>query len=864
MTVLLERENSLDQLDAALRETSQGSGRIVLVYGEAGIGKTSLVDRFIELRRRGCRTLRGRCDSLFTPQPLGPLYDMAADLPRELRELLQSAADRLILFGGFLRALQDSPDPTIVIVEDVHWADAATLDLLKHVGRRLEGVRALVILTYRDDEIDRRHPLWSLLGNLPPSMVRRLLLLPLSEAAVAILAGDPRRAREIHALSGGNPFFVTELLAGSGDTVPPTIRESTLARAQQLSPAARTVLDFCSVVPTYTDLWLLQATINPASAYLDECARTGLLIVEGDIVRFRHELARQAVESALPASSAQTLHARILEALLARGEDRIPLACIVHHAAGAQDATAVRRYAPAAARQAASLGAHREAAAHYATVLRYADPADAAAHASLFESYAYECYVTGQIDAAIEAQTAALRIRQQLQDRVKEGDNLRWLSRLNWFLCRHAEALQRAKDAIEVLETLPPGPGLAMAYSNRSQAHMLEGDNREAVDWGNRALGLAEQLSLGDVRIHALNNIGTAQLQCNDQQGWKNLKQSLQLALEHDLHEHACRAYCNLSWESVLYRDYPRANRYFEAGLTYTLERDLDFWHGYILGARARVHLEQGRWQQATAEAEAILRSSRLPVQRFDPLLVLGLVRLRRGDPGGDELLDEARDMASPIGAALRIGLLQAARAEAAWLRGQKDLCREEASVGYEWAARKGEAHLAEQLAFWLWRAGGAPNIQTSITPYAHQLRGDPTTAAAEWQRLGCPYEEALALADGDSFGRLRALALLDQLGATRVSASLRRGLRAQGVRKIPRGARPTTRQNPAGLTLREMEVLKLLAGDLSNRRIAEQLCISVKTVDQHVSSVLAKLEVESREQAVTQAVERGLIAQDR
>jgi DNA-binding CsgD family transcriptional regulator len=294
------------------------------------------------------------------------------------------------------------------------------------------------------------------------------------------------------------------------------------------------------------------------------------------------------------------------------------------------------------------------------------------------------------------------------------------------------------------------------------------------------------------------------------------------------------------------------------------MERDLDSWNEYMLGARARAHLERGLWQQATADAETVLQASRVPIQRISPLLVLGLVRVRRGDPGGEDLLDEARDLALPTSAAMRIGPMAAARAEAAWLRGRNDLCCEEARLGYDMALRKSDARLAGQLAFWLWRAGGAPEVpDRPATPFEHQIRGDWRRAGADWQRLGCPYEEALALADGDSFARLRSLAILDQLGATRVAALLRRGLRAEGFRQIPRGARPATKRNPAGLTVREMDILRLLAHGLSNRRIAAHLCISAKTVDHHVSAVLAKLDVDSREQAAAQAIARGLLVQN-
>jgi len=863
--LLLERDDQLDSLDQALRDAVAGEGRIALVSGEAGIGKTSLVERFSELRRNSAQVLWGRCESLFTPQPLGALHDIADQLPGELRELLRDTINRQAIFGSFLQTLQHSAAPLIVVFEDVHWADAATLDLLKYLGRRWKGVRALLVLTYRDDEIDRTHPLWSVLGSLPAEMVRRFLLPPLSEAAVAALAGSTgRAARQVHALSGGNPFFVAELLASADQAVPPTIRDATLARAVRLSSAARAVLEVCAVVPNRIDRWLLAATLEAPAGAIDECARTGLLAVEPDAVRFRHELARLSVESTLPAAHAESLHGRILRALLDRGFDAAAMARIVHHAANARDGAAVRKYAPVAAQHAARLGAHCQAFTHYATALDFTDSRDVDARAPLFESRAYEAYLTGEIETAVALRQEALALRRQQRRVAEEGDNLRWLSRLNWFLGRRAEAIERAKDSIRALETLPPGPEIAMAYSNCAQLYMLSDEHEKAIDWGMRALELADRLSLTEVQIHALNNVGTAQLCAGDPVGWTNLERSLQLAQQHDMHEHVARAYTNLSWQSIADRDYARAARFLDAGLSYTGDRDLDSWSLYMLGARARLQLEQGHWSQAAEDAEAVLRASRAAMLRITPLLALGLVRLRRGDSGGNDLLDEARELALGTDEVMRVGPMAAARAEAAWLDGRKEDCRKEVSAAYELALSHGDRRLIAQLGYWLWRAGGTPQARPAPgDPFELQMQGEWQAAAAEWARLGCPYEEALALADGDSIAKLRALAILDQLGAAPAAAILRRGLRADGVQRIPRGARPATKRNPAGLTAREMDILRQLAGGLSNREIGRRLSISAKTVDHHVSAVLAKLEAGSRDEAVARAIARGVIGKD-
>jgi DNA-binding CsgD family transcriptional regulator/Tfp pilus assembly protein PilF len=863
--LLLERDDQLDSLDRALRQAAAGAGQIALVSGEAGIGKTSLVERFAELRRNLAQVLWGRCESLFTPQPLGALHDIADQLPGELRDLLRDTINRQAIFGSFLNTLQHSAAPLIVVFEDVHWADAATLDLLKFLGRRWKGVRALLVLTYRDDEIDRTHPLWSVLGTLPAEMVRRLSLPPLSEAAVAALAaGSSRRAaREVHALTHGNPFFVVELLASADQGVPATIRDATLARAVHLSPPARAVLEVCAVAPNRIDRWLLDATLDAPAAAIDECARSGLLVVEPDAVRFRHELARLSVEAALPAVHAESLHGRILRALLDRGLDVTAPARIVHHALNARDGAAVCKYAPLAARHAARLGAHCQAFTHYGTALQFTDPTDIDTRVRLIERRAYESYLTGEIETAVALRQEALALRRRQGRAAKEGDNLRWLSRLAWFLGQHGTAMAQAKESIQVLEALPPGPELAMAYSNRAQLHMLADEHDEAISWARRALSLADGLSLTEVEIHALNNLGTAQLQAGEPSGWENLERSLHLALQHDMHEHVGRAYTNLSWQSVSGRDYGRAAQAFEAGISYCTERELDSWTLYMLGARARFHVEQGRWDQAVEDAEAVLRSSRTAMLRITPLLALGLVRIRRGDSGGNDLLDEARALALAAGEVMRVGPMAAARAEAAWLRGSKDECLKEASAGFELALRHCDRRLMGQLSFWIWRVGGTPPYRPAASdPFELQIAGEWPAAAAQWERLGCPYEEALALAEGDGDAKLRALAILDRLGAPATAAMLRRSLRADGVRHIPRGARPATKRNPAGLTVRELDILRQLAGGFSNREIGQRLSISAKTVDHHVSAVLAKLEAGSREEAVSRAIARGFIGE--
>ena len=188
---LLERDACLDELARVLQDAASGEGRVALVSGEAGIGKTALVAWFTRERRGAVRVLWGACDALFTPRPLGPLHDMAMQTQGNLPALLNANANRTTIFSAVLSELQGCP--TIAVFEDVHWADEATLDLLRFLGRRSARTSALLVMTYRDDELGLRHPLRSVLGDLAPLPTTcRLLLQPLTEAAVRTLVGAAR------------------------------------------------------------------------------------------------------------------------------------------------------------------------------------------------------------------------------------------------------------------------------------------------------------------------------------------------------------------------------------------------------------------------------------------------------------------------------------------------------------------------------------------------------------------------------------------------------------------------------------------------------------------------------------------------
>lgn len=836
--LLLERDAFLADLVRAAGDAREGRGIAIALGGEAGIGKTTLVTR-LAAEVAPMRVLWSGCEALFTPRPLGPLYDLAGELGGEVDALLAGDRQRERLFPAVLAAAGAAP--ALLVVEDVHWADHATLDLLKYLVRRIARVPLLLVITYRDDEVAADHPLITLLGET--TRARRLSLPRLSPAAVAALA-QGRDAQAVYALTGGNPFYVTELLGSGSEGVPPTVRDAVLARAAKLSPAARAIVEAASAVPGKAERWLVEA-ISPADeASMVEATTSGIVSLQHDAFVFRHELGRRAIEDSLPAIRRQSLHAAILSLLQQRGG--VSFARLTHHAAEANDVEAIRRLAPLAAEEAIRADAHREAAVHYRRFLAHVT--DDRERAEVLEKLSYECYLTQQEEEALAHRRASLAIWRRLGERLREGDALRWISRLQWFGGRNAEAHQAAAEAIAVLETLPPGPELAMAWSNRAQLHMLAQETGDAVAWGTRAIALAKELGDDAILAHALNNVGTAESLAGRDEGDAKLDESLRISLERGYQEHAARAYTNIGSGAVRALDYARAARALDDGIAYSTDRDLDAWRMYMLAWRARLRLERGDWGGAADDAHLVLAFRGGPaVSRIPALAVLGTIRVRRGDPGAMALLDEARELAWRTREIQRMAPVAAARAEAAWLRGDLSAIVDEAREAFEVIMTVDREEWARgELALLLWRAGALEKAPGAIAePYAMQIAGDWRGAADRWQSLGRPWEAAVALADSSNADDLRnALTILERLGDRALSPRIAARLPQQ------RGPRASTRRNPHGLTAREMEILELIADGLRNNDIAERLFVSPKTVDHHVSAVLAKLGARTRGEA--------------
>ena len=856
---LLERQDQLTEIERRLQEARAGSGKLVLVAGEAGVGKSSLVERFVAEHARDTRALWGACDALATPRALGPVQEVAAQLPSIASSIARADEARDPLFRALLAELARPERVSIVVLEDLHWADEATVDFFRFIGRRIQRTSALFIATYRDDELSMTHPVRLALGELTGEHVIRLHLAPLSREAVEELAKDSGRdAALLYQVTGGNPFFVREALASPGKQVPETVRDAVIARLTRRSAAAREVAELVSMSPVKTEPWLIESVLGQRQAAVDEAIAGGLLLMYGEALGFRHELARLAVHSTLAPEHARALHQRVLHALVEHGAD---LTQLVHHAALANNAGAVLEFAPLAGKEASRLGAHREAAAHFGTALRYSASLSGASRAELFELHARECSFSNQTTAAIASGTRAVALWRQGGDIEAQARVLTLLSQEHRTAGAKAPADECVASAIALLEALPPSANLAMAYSVRSLLATHRGWDREALEFGRRALALAREFGDHATESHALCNIGAAMLGTGDRGGYEPLDRSLVLALDHNLEELAARAYRTLAFYAALVHDFSRAERMFREGVTYCEERGLFQHSAYMRSYYTAAELERGDWTEAARMAAELLRSGDISsVQRIPALITLALIRVRRGDPGADELLDEAFAFARPTSELNRIGSLAAARAEQAWYRGDLERVTREAAVGLDEVRGHTAPWIKGELLFWQSRAQTVGSIPDDIAePYRLMIAGEWRAAASAWESIGMPYERALALVEGPEEALREALTTLDALGAGPLAAIVRRRLRERGVRGIPRGPNETTRANPAGLTGKELEVLALIAQGWTNSQLARRLHRSPKTVDHHVSAILEKLGVHSRAEAVAAAFALGI-----
>jgi DNA-binding CsgD family transcriptional regulator/tetratricopeptide (TPR) repeat protein len=857
---LLERDAQLGILAAAVVEAAEGRGSTALIAGEAGIGKTSLVRAMADRVQDEARVLMAACDDLVASRTLGPLHDAAAGTSGPLAAALSDDGPVDRVFAALLEELAEER-PTVLVVEDVHWADDATLDVLGYAARRMEAVGAVLVLTMRD-ELDPRHPLHRLLGALTGSPVHRIELSPLSPEAVQALAtGTGRDPAAVHALTGGNPFFVTETLAAPRDEVPVSVKDAVLARLRGLDAECREALERLSVVPSHVPPDLATVLLGESLSALPAAELAGVIEGRADGLGFRHELARRAIESSLPVTRVRLLNQAVVEAL--RGQDRPERARLMHHAVAAGDVDTMLAVGPEAAREAARAGAHRQALAHLEAVVPYAARLSPAEQAAVLDDYAWELYNAARFREAVRVGSAAAELYAGLGSPVALGLCLVRVSR-HWFMAGETDAAEEcAERAVRILEAAGDDAALAQATLYQGAILALAEDPEQAGAVLRRAGQLARRSQRMDLAVLCLNYIGIARVEAGDGGGLEEVRESINLALAGRHHEEAARGYTNLA-ELLL-----RAGRLDELeacvrdGLAFCHERG--FWsHAYNLEVhRCLLLLRRGDWDGAEAGLRGVVDAVDDPGMLFAYSVPwLGRLLARRGDPVADGMLAAAWEQAQRHRLVLGLAYAGIARVEWAWIAGELECAEQVAAVLLPRMAHPGAAPFRGELLRYLARAGLRVEPFDDCPPaWVAGLKGDWRAAAEAWREAGDPYEMALELAEsGDAEAMGEALRTLESLRAEPTAFALRQRLRRMGA-PVPRGPRAQTRANPAGLTPRQLAVLELLHAGLTNAQIADRLVLSVRTVDHHVAAVLDKLGVRSRREAAAAAEELGVEA---
>ncbi len=782
---LLERGDEWDLLSrTAASVLRTGAGMVVTVTGEAGSGKSSLVRAFLDSVDDRFVTAVGGCDDLLAPVSLSPLRDMVDALP-ELGPLLAVDPRPVDIFGALLRSLAAAP--TVLLLEDVHWADDVTLDAIRYLSRRVDGVACMFLLTFRDEEVDLTHPLRRILGGLNGPSLRRIELKPLSVAAVRRLAGvTPVDAIAIHRVTSGNPFFVTEILEAPDGEVPATVRDAVLARVGRLPAPVRRFVQRLAVVPSRAERWLAESIADGDPDVVLEAERSRVVNGEAQHVAFRHELARRAVLTSLTVGEVVQANRVVLDALL--GCPDAEPARVVHHAVAAARIEVVLRFGPVAAAAAERAGAHRQAAETLRVVLRFADRLDAATRAGLLTRRAYSLYVVNEYETAMLVADSAVAAAETAQVPVLVSDALVVLSRIALFARGPTTARRAAGRAVEVLETsgtVTDDARLAVALSELARTHsnlvtvgIVSQPSTEALEHARRALTLCERIDRDDLRAQAMCYLGSARLALGDPGGSDDLDRALELSEAATQAETRVRCYVNAAGSAYRAGRSAEANRLVSAGLR--LAADTEFAAGeYRLRlTSAAVSGSTGDWDRAIVILRELAASRGSPgVMALFASSMLARLLARRGDVESLEVLAKAMDQPIVETDSGVAGPLAAALIEVGWLTGTLSSVPALVTSTLASAAAGGNSAVLGELSGYLRRAGFEIDPVTDAPgPWAPSLRGDRAAAAAAWGRLGDVYEQAVELAgSADDDCRERGLASLDRLGATATISAMSR-----------------------------------------------------------------------------------------
>jgi DNA-binding CsgD family transcriptional regulator len=855
---LTERDNFLALMHSRFQKTS-GEGHCLFVTGEAGIGKSALIKVFLKQVEDKSVQFTGACDFLFTPRPLAPLYDLALQIFDDWDEKIFSISSRAELFTRFVKEFSHPQKPVVGVFEDVHWADEATLDFIKFLARRISSIKCLFILSWRDEEINQQHQLRNVTGEISSDNFTRLELTPLSREAVYQLAAKKSYdAEEIYSISEGIPFYVNEILSCDSDGVPANIKDSVLSAYNRQEEKVKEAWQLFSVIPDGLELDRLILIDESFHEGISASLAKNILIIKNDKIFFKHELYRRTIEDSLSPFQRIALNKRILSIFLKTFIEKNEIERILHYAKNSNDNELVLKYAPIAAFKASSVGAHLQASRLFFTAIQYSDKKENEHLVQLYESYAYECYLTNQIKRAIHYTGEALLIHRKKNEKEKIGNSLWFLSRLWWFEGNSEQAVSYARQSIKVLEDQPSSKAKAMAYSNMSHLKMTSDQTDECISWGKKAIKICREINDKETFAHALNCMGSTFMldKATCQKGIELLRRSFRISWKNSFHEQVARAYTALGTNLVTLKKYDTAKKILQKGINYCEEMDLDSLKFYMRGWKCRLYHETGNWKEASQLGENLINQNLFPISKIGALVVVATIKMRIGEKDALPLLEEAKKLAFETKELQRTIPVLIALLEYEWITGISFIDASSLEKMVRHYLRFNRLSYKSRLYFWL-RKLQKEYISFNETEKSRNRYYPPVTVqeSVYWQKCGCAYEQALALFEGNEEQKRTALQILQKSGATAICGKLKMEMRSLGIKKIPRGLRESTKTNPAKLTNRELDVLQLLQKSIHNKDIAETLFISSKTVDHHVSSILFKLDVNSRSNAVSEAL---------
>jgi DNA-binding NarL/FixJ family response regulator len=930
--VLVGRDTYLALVEARLAGAAAGVGQLLFVAGEAGIGKTRLLGSAARrAQASGFTVARGAAFPGDTQSLAGLLLDLSSDLTSaadpalsdlgqrltsRVREIPTGAGDahhrrRLLVQDLADMIVTAEPGtPVLLVLEDLHWADDLSLDVLGHLAGRLGTRPMLVTGAYRSDELYPQLPMRNLRARLLGQRLAEEVRLPrlgLDQTATMTSAtlGRPVPAQvvaAIHERSDGIPLHVEEFLAAIDEgaltpesgaavqaaSVPDTLGDAVLSRAQLLTTLAHDVASAAAVIGRSFDFDLLTAVTeagpDEVAGALRELQDAYLVLPGADAVTFdfRHALIRDALYADTDLPLRRRLHERVARAAVDRGYRG---AFVSAHFEQAGHPGLAYEYAAAAAAEAAGLSAHGEALALYRRAVRSL-PAGLAARdrAALFAALGDEA-------AATDDNTAAAQAYRTARELAAGAGDVRAAAALAPRMAAVAHLLGEGLDArIGLLQAaLDSLNGVAGAERERGQlrsamaaAYMLDRRLDEAIAHGERSRAESELTGDDETLLNTAVTLGSVLVFAGRMdEGWQLVEDAVARARAAQREAEAARGYRMIGSAASVLVEYDRAGRWLADGIGYAEQVELWNHRHYMASHLAHVQWATGQWDAATQTARQALADGRGGITtRITAQYVLGYLAMGRGDwDAADGLLREALATGEQMAELQRLSPPLWGLAEAARCRGDHDaalaLCERGLSASAEvtdaaylfpYLLTGVRAHLAhnEADAAQAWAGRVATVLTARAIPgtlpaieHARGLvllaRGDASAAhraleaaAGAWRARQRFWEGAWArldLAAAAAQARRRGEAALLTSEVRDLAAAAGATTLAEAADRLDASSSRGRQADPwYPLSAREFEVAQLVAVGLTNRQIAERLVVAPKTVSAHVTHILGKL----------------------